>query len=75
MKIFILAVILICCGIIVCGCSNRESVVVQEVYIPVKCNVEIPKKPLPSSYVNDVIEIIEYAEKLEKIVEVCVKGE
>lgn len=59
--------------LIMIGCSTKEVVITQEVYIPIKCDVEIPKKPNQTSYVNSVIDIIEYAEKLEEVVNVCVR--
>lgn len=57
------------------GCSTKEVIVTQDVYIPIKCDVDVPERPIQKEYVNDVINIIEYVEKLETVVDVCVKKE
>lgn len=57
------------------GCATREVIVTQDVYIPIKCDVSVPERPIQKEYVNDVINIIEYVEKLEAVVDVCVKKE
>ena len=55
------------------GCSTLS--VPKEVYIPVKCKATIPDRPTHKNYEEDIINILSYTEKLEKIVEVCVEGE
>ena len=55
------------------GCSTLS--VPKEVYIPVKCKAVIPNRPTHTNYEEDIINILSYTEKLERIVEVCVEGE
>ena len=55
------------------GCSTLS--VPKEVYIPVKCKAVIPNRPTHTNYEEDIINILSYAEKLERIVKVCVEGE
>lgn len=55
------------------GCSTLS--VPKEVYIPVKCKAVIPNRPTHTNYEEDIINILSYTEKLERIVKVCVEGE
>ena len=55
------------------GCSTLS--VPKEVYIPVKCKATIPARPTHTNYEEDIINILSYTEKLERIVKVCVEGE
>ena len=55
------------------GCSTLN--VPKEVYIPVKCKATIPARPTHTNYEEDIINILSYTEKLERIVKVCVEGE
>ena len=62
------------------GCSAKEQVVykqnIKEVYVPVKCNVDIPKKPAPAGdTVKDNINIIAYSKEVEQALKACIKGE
>ena len=62
------------------GCSAKEQVVykqdIQEVYIPVKCKVDIPVKPAPTGdTVKDNINIISYSKEIEQALKACIKGE
>lgn len=62
------------------GCSAKEQVVykqdIKEVYIPVKCKVDIPKKPAPAGdTVKDNINIIAYSKEVEQALKACIKGE
>ena len=55
------------------GCSTLS--VPKEVYIPVKCKATIPARPTHTNYEEDIINILSYTEKLERIVKVCVEEE
>lgn len=62
------------------GCSAKEQVVykqdIKEVYIPVKCKVDLPKKPKPTGdTVKDNINIIAYSKEIEQALQACIKGE
>lgn len=55
------------------ACAERIVIKTQEVYIPTKCEQNIPKRPTKKANISrNVIDILEYTEKLEKIVEACV---
>lgn len=62
------------------GCSAKEQVVykqdIKEVYMPVKCNVDVPRKPAPAGdTVKDNINIIAYSKEVEQALKACIKGE
>ena len=55
------------------ACS-KTAIVTKEVMIPVKCQAEIPKRPTKVRMIShNVSNIIEYTEKLEALVEMCVE--
>lgn len=58
------------------GCSTKTHTEYQPVYIPMKCNINIPEAP---EYDEDVIitniNILNYAEKLKVALDICVNGE
>ena len=55
------------------ACSNT-AIVTKEVMIPVKCQAEIPERPAKVRMIShNVSNIIEYTEKLEALVEMCVE--
>lgn len=55
------------------ACS-KTAIVTKEVMIPVKCQAEIPQRPKKVRIVShNVANIIEYTEKLEALVEMCVE--
>ena len=55
------------------ACSNT-AIVTKEVMIPVKCQAEIPERPTKVRMIShNVSNIIEYTEKLEALVELCVE--
>lgn len=55
------------------ACS-KTAIVTKEVMIPVKCQAEIPVRPKKVRVVShNVANIIEYTEKLETLVEMCVE--
>lgn len=65
--IFIFTFLLI---VLFSGCSTIEY---REAYIPVKCNVEMPKPPnRTGELVNDVVEIFQYTEILEHKLDFCI---
>lgn len=72
--IFIGAFILFCIMMSLNGCSSVKPVVVtKEVMVPVKCEAEIPERPVKvNSITRNVASIVEYTEKLEVIIDTCV---
>ncbi|WDL74219.1 hypothetical protein IP360_05040 [Helicobacter winghamensis] len=74
MKIFYFALLVLWFG----GCASKPMVKVeiQEVFVPIKCNVEIPQRPKRQGMlVENIRAIALYAEKLEIALKECVKGE
>lgn len=71
--IFILILIII---ISLSGCSSvTPTIVTKEVLVPVKCEMSVPERPTKvESTSKNVSNILEYTEKLETIVEACVKN-
>ena len=61
-------------ALIFSGCATKERIVTQEVYIPVKCQPTKPVRPTKtSSYERNILNILEYTEKLEVLVDKCVE--
>ena len=61
-------------ALIFSGCATKERIVTQEVYIPVKCQATKPVRPTKSSsYEKNILNILEYTEKLEVLVDKCVE--
>ena len=61
-------------ALIFSGCATKERIVTQEVYIPVKCQAVKPVRPIKtSSYERNILNILEYTEKLEVLVDKCVE--
>ena len=61
-------------ALIFSGCATKERIVTQEVYIPVKCQAVKPVRPIKtSSYEKNILNILEYTEKLEVLVDKCVE--
>lgn len=57
------------------GCAKKQ-VVYKDVYVPVKCNIEIPKRPtLTGELVNDYKNALQHSELLESDLIFCVKGD
>lgn len=51
------------------GCADKQK---EAVYIPTKCKITMPKKPMPQdSPSKSVIEILKYTELLERDLEFC----
>lgn len=56
-----------------CACSST-AIVTKEVLVPVKCEAEVPERPKKVRMVShNVTNIIEYTEKLEALVDMCVE--
>lgn len=54
------------------GCADKQK---EAVYIPTKCKITMPQKPIPQdSPSKSVIEILKYTELLERDLEFCVNG-
>ena len=61
-------------ALIFSGCATKERIVTQEVYIPVKCQATKPVRPTKTnSYERNILNILEYTEKLEVLVDKCVE--
>ena len=58
------------------GCSSvSPTIVTKEVLVPVKCEMSVPVRPTKvASTSKNVSNILEYTEKLETIIEACVKN-
>jgi len=60
------------------SCAPRAVTKVEyrDVYVPVRCNVSIPPRPgYNADPVMGVVDLCEYAEKLEMLLHTCTKGE
>ena len=57
------------------GCSSvSPTIITKEGLVPVKCEINIPIRPTKvASTSKNVSNILEYTEKLETIIEACVK--
>lgn len=56
--------------VILVGCATKKELV----YIPTKCEVDVPKAPKYTKGKSEdkaVVEILKYTEQLEKIVKFC----
>lgn len=54
------------------GCTK---VVYKDVYVPIKCDIEMPLKPILSgNLINDFTNALKHSEILEKDLKFCVKG-
>lgn len=72
MRMFCLALLALWFG----GCASKPMVKVeiQEVLVPIKCDVEIPQRPKRQmELVENIRAIALYAEKLEIALKECVK--
>lgn len=55
--------------------SCSQKVVYKEVKVPIKCNVEIPTKPIyQDNFILDLKAFLIYSEILEKTLYFCVYG-
>lgn len=73
-----LALVFFFLALMLFGCSPKTIYKqnIKEVYIPTKCNANVPEKPTPTgNAVNDNINITAYARELEQTVLLCTKGD
>lgn len=56
------------------GCAPKERVVYKDVYIPVPCDVIVPKRPAFDGNFTSAKKIMIYLESLEKALDEC-KGD
>ena len=56
------------------GCAQR--VIYKDVYIPTKCDIDLPKNPVFSGdLLSDLAKALEHSELLERDLKFCVNGE
>lgn len=63
--------ILLLMPFVLLGCSTKK----EFVYIPTKCEVDKPPRPAykkNQTEADSIIDILQYTEKLEKIVDFCI---
>lgn len=74
------AFFIFCSILIATGCS--DVTIPEKVYIPVKCNIKAPERPLPvatsdtdyKGMIEDVKNIYIYTETLESSLNFCIEG-
>lgn len=70
--IFLVVMLMFIFIILISGCAEKQK---EAVYIPTKCKIAMPKKPMPQDSTSQgVIEVLKYSEALEKDLEFCVNG-
>ncbi|MDA3967364.1 hypothetical protein [Helicobacter sp. WB40] len=70
----VLAYVWLFLGVIIfSGCTPATKIVTQEVYIPVKCNLELPTKPKEDGSFESHKELAKYYLKLERVAKDCVE--
>lgn len=52
------------------GCAGKETIY-KDVYLPVKCSVDIPKKPLNDKTFKAHKELMIYFLKIERLLKIC----
>jgi len=58
-----------------CAPKTVTKIEYRDVYVPVRCNVSIPPRPAYNpNPVLGVVDILEYTEKLEVLLNTCVGG-
>lgn len=58
------------------ACASTPQIVVQEVKIPQKCRAYVPERPDRIELISqNIVKILEYTEKLEALVNMCVENE
>lgn len=61
-------------GYILFGCSPKTVVEYKPVNVPVKCEIDLPTKPVyTGDVVKDNISITKYAEEVENALQFCIK--
>lgn len=69
---FFIVILMIVIIFFMLGCADKQK---EAVYIPTKCKIAMPKKPMPQdSTSQSVVEVLKYSEALEKDLEFCVNG-
>jgi len=66
---------MLCAGIMASGCTTKTVTKIEyrDVKVPVRCDVAIPPRPAYNpDAVMGVVDILEYAEKLEALLRACV---
>lgn len=66
--------ILIFLPLLFLGCSTLVKTEIQEVYIPVRCDVELPTKPKDDSSFESAKNLTIYYIEIEQILRDCMKG-
>lgn len=68
---------LIIIGVFLSACASKPLVKIEtkEVYIPVKCDLELPTKPLENGSFESHKQIAVYYKKMEQIAKDCTKKE
>lgn len=66
--------ILIFLPLLFLGCSTVVRTEIQEVYIPVRCDVKLPTKPKDDGNFESAKNLTIYYIKIEQILRDCVKG-
>lgn len=56
------------------GCSTLVRTEIQEVYIPVRCDAELPTKPKDDGSFESAKNLTIYYIEIEQILKDCVKG-
>ena len=64
------------CLIVFSGCASKPIVKIQtqKVYIPIKCNLKIPNKPLDDGSFQSHKDLAKYFLQVEQIAKDCVNG-
>lgn len=58
------------------GCASKPDMIVQEVYIPVKCKVKLKERPKTSNIDSNYLkEVLKYTELLEEDLKFCIGEE
>lgn len=65
------------CAILLSACASKPLVKIEtkEVFIPVKCDLELPTKPLENGSFESHKQIAIYYKKVEQIAKDCTKKE
>jgi hypothetical protein len=68
---------MLCASFTALGCAPKTVTKVEyrDVYVPVRCNITAPERP---AYNHDpvmgVVDLLEYIEKLELLLQTCTEG-
>lgn len=57
------------------SCHKTAQIQIQEVYIPIKCDIEMPKRPKKShTLTQSLAQILKYTETLELALKTCTQA-